>query len=195
MSKKWGNTRLVRPMTTREQNIADFDQRVASGELDMSISYVDKNTGAYVAYMKGHNYFEEEIEVAKAMAANGINVVLTPEGNGHEMYATNILPNKDDTKKYKYSEGTLSIYTYEQRTTTNITTDKNTTIMTTIKHANSKRSDIAVLYDKNNIFHRGDIEAGMKYYQSKVRGCKNKAKALIVVNSKGEVYEHQFDET
>lgn len=34
----------------------------------------------------------------------------------------------------------------------------------------------------------------MKLYQATDKGWKYKVKAVLVVNSKGEVYEHQFDD-
>lgn len=134
------------------------------------------------------------MEVARAAVAHGINVVLTPEGNGHEIYATNIIERKDGSRKYKYSEGKLSIYSYEQKTPKEIVDTKDITVTNAIKHANSKRAQVAVLYDRYDLFHREDIEHGMRYYQEKNPGWKHKAKALIVVNSKGGWFEHHFEE-
>lgn len=194
MSKKYGTTRLVRPYTSKADNAVEFNKLRRNGNLDLSLSFVDSKTGVYLAYMQGHEYHEEELEVARAMVKHGINVVLTPEGSGHEMYATNIIQRKDGNVKYKYSEGKLSIYTYEQKTPKEIVDTKDITVANAIKHANSKRSDIAVLYDRYDLFNRNDIEQGMKYYQERNHGWQYKAKALIVVNSKGGVFEHHFDE-
>jgi len=161
---------------------------MSTGLYDKEKSYVS-GKGTYVAYMKGHTYHEEEVEAAKHLADKGFNVVLTPEGDGFEIYAT-----KHKNGKYSYSEGTVSQITFEQRTPRNIETTAENTIRSAIRHANSKHSQIALIYDKNSLFHRNDIESGMKLYQATDKGWKYKVKAVLVVNSKGEVYEHQFED-
>lgn len=63
-----------------------------------------------------------------------------------------------------------------------------------IHHANEKHAQIAVIYDKSGLFHRDDISKGMEFYQSKNPNWKEKGvKAVLVVNKRKEVYEHQFD--
>ncbi len=128
------------------------------------------------------------MEAAKHLSNAGFNVVLTPEGAGFEVYATNIAKGH-----HKYSEGTVSQFTFEQRTPASIEKDAETTVRGAIKHANTKKSQIALIYDRYSLFHRNDIEKGMKLYQQSDKAWKKKVKAVLVVNSKGEVWEHQFD--
>ena len=174
MGKPTGGTRYVKPSdASKAKNLTDFNNRMATGFYDTSKSFVSAVSGAYVAYMTGHNYFPEEIEAARYLADAGFNVVLTPEGNGYE--------------------GTVSQITFEQTTPKSITNTAETTIKNAIKHANTKRSNIALIYDKNSLFHREDIEKGMKAYQKSDKAWQKKVKAVLVVNSKGEVWEHQFD--
>lgn len=175
-------------MTSLEKNRMDFYEKMSTGLYDMSRSFIS-SSGAYVAYMKGHNYHEEEIEVAKALADTGLNVVLTPEGDGYEIYATNF-----SGGTYKYSEGTVSQFTFEQKTPDHIENTAKQTVRSAIKHANTKRSQIALIYDRYSLFSRDNIEEGMKYYQQHDNAWRKKVKAILVVNSKREVWEHQFDD-
>lgn len=190
MAKANGHTRIVQPSTANKaENYSDFSVRMATGLYDSDKSYVSDRSGAYMAYMKGHEYHEEEIEAARYLADSGFNVILTPEGDGFEVYATNV-----KNGKHKFSEGTVSLITYEQKTPDRVDTTVEVAVKNAIKHANTKRSQIALIYDKYSLFHRDDIENGMKLYQQKDKAWRNKVKAVLVVNSKGEVYEHQFDE-
>ena len=83
--------------------------------------------------------------------------------------------------------------TYEQSTPESIKTQAENTVANAIKHANTKKSQIALIYDRSNLFHREDIEDGMRTYQTKDKQWRKKVKAVLVVNAKGEVYEHLFD--
>ena len=151
--------------------------------------------------MKGHNHTEKavdadaELEVIRAIADNGIDVTLTPEGDKYTMYATNVKIGKDGTKKYKFSEGIMATYTFEQKTPTEITTSAANSVRLAINHANDKHAQIALIYDKHSLFHTKDIENGMKLYQSKHKVWKTKGvKAVVVISSKKILYEHHFDE-
>ena len=190
MAKANGSTRLVQPTAaSRAANLADFNAKMATGKYEVGLSSISSATGAYVAYMTGHQYHIEEMEAAKHLADNGFNVELTPEGDGYEMYATNF-----SGGTHKYSEGTVSLLTFEQKTPDHIENTLKQTVRGAIKHANTKRSQIALIYDRYSLFHRKDIEDGMKWYQKKDKAWRKKVKAVIVVNSKGEVYEHRFEE-
>ena len=187
MAKANGSTRLVQPTAaSKAENLSDFNAKMATGKYEVSLSSISASTGAYVVYMMGHEYHKEEMEAAKYLADNGFNVVLTPEGPSYEIYATNI-------QKGKFSDGTVSQITYEQSTPKGIVIDAQTTVRGAIRHANLKHSEIALIYDRHSLFHREDIEKGMQYYQQSDKTWKKKAKVVLVVNSKGEVWEHQFD--
>ena len=153
MAKAYGSTRIVQPSTTgKAANLADFNIRMASGLYDARFSSISPVSGAYVAYMKGHEYHIEEIEAASPLSNAGFNVILTPEGAGYEIYATAV---KGGRKKYP--EGTVSQYTFEQRTPQSIEKDAETTVRGAIKHANEKHSEIALIYDRYSLFHRNNI--------------------------------------
>lgn len=189
MAKAFGSTRIVQPSTAgKAANLADFNARIATGQYDASKSSISAVSGAYVAYMTGHEYQIEEMEAAKALSNAGFNVVLTPEGAGYEIYATAV-----KSGRHKFSDGKVSQYTFEQRTPQSIEKDAETTVRGAIKHANTKHSEIALIYDRHSLFHRNDIEKGMKLYQQSDKAWRKKVKAVLVVNSKGEVYEHQFE--
>ena len=202
MSKASGSTKLLTPKQRQiDKARNEYNQIVSSSLVDASLSYFSEQTGAHAIFMKGHNHTdksadaEAELEVARAIADNGINITLTPEGDKYTMYATNVKINKDGTKKYKFSEGIMATYTFEQKTPTEITTSAANSVRLAINHANDKHAQIALIYDKHSLFHKEDIEAGMKLYQSKHKVWKTKGvKAVVVINSKKKLYEHQFDE-
>ena len=202
MSKASGSTKLLTPKQRQiDKARNEYNQIVSSSLVDAFLSYFSEQTGAHAIFMKGHNHTdkiadaEAELEVARAIADNGINITLTPEGDKYTMYATNVKINKDGTKKYKFSEGIMATYTFEQKTPTEITTSAAKSVRLAINHANDKHAQIALIYDKHSLFHKEDIEAGMKLYQSKHKVWKTKGvKAVVVINSKKKLYEHQFDE-
>ena len=202
MSKASGSTKLLTPKQRQiDKARNEYNQIVSSSLVDAFLSYFSEQTGAHAIFMKGHNHTdkiadaEAELEVARAIADNGINITLTPEGDKYTMYATNVKINKDGTKKYKFSEGIMATYTFEQKTPTEITTSAANSVRLAINHANDKHAQIALIYDKHSLFHKEDIEAGMKLYQSKHKVWKTKGvKAVVVINSKKKLYEHQFDE-
>ena len=177
-----------------------YNELLSKLNADVSKSYFSDKTGAWVIFQKGHNHSSKdkdadaEIEAAKALADAGIDIILTPEGNGYEMYATNVKMKKDGALIYKYAEGKMSTLTFEQKTPTNIEREAASSVRMAINHANSKKASIALIYDKHALFHREDIENGMRLYQAKYHAWETKGvKAVMVVNSKGQVYEHQFD--
>lgn len=191
MAKGSGGTRIVKPYSyDRQENINAYHRTMRAGGYDKDYSYLSDKTGAYALYANGHVYHKEEVEASRFIADNGINVTLTPEGAGYEMYATNVVKGK-----YKFSEGKVSMFTYEQKTPTEITSSNKSSVRQAIDHANSKRSQIALIYDKNGLLNRKDIEEGMKLYQSKYKNWKTKGvKAVLVLNKKGSLFEHQFEE-
>ena len=202
MSKASGSTRMVRPTSkSKEQNRSYYNEQIASGKADAKLSYFSEKTGAYMLFMFGHSHSKNindsdaEIEAGIGLADNGICITLTPEGDGYEMYATHSKVDKEGNTTYKYSEGKMSVYTYEQKTPVSIESAARSSIRQAITHANSKHSEIAFIFDKHSLFHRQDIEDGMKYYQSKYHKWKTKGvKAVVVMNAQHQVFEHHFDE-
>ena len=188
MSKSYGGTRVVTP-TTKNKAAAksDYKKALSGGKFDKDLSYFSEKTGASALYMHGHNYHETEIEAAKILADNGYNVVLTPEN--HNAYISKI----DKKGNPKFVDGTVSLYTYEQSTPlpSNKTQEGLAkSINNTIQHARDKNAQIAVIYDKYNSYHREDINRGMKMFESK---NKYRVKAVLTINTKGEVHEWLHD--
>ena len=202
MSKPTGSTRKITPQSKHIASARKkFEEMIRKNGVDAEKSYFSEKTGAYAIFMKGHNHTDKvadadaELEVMRAIADNGIDVTLTPEGDKYKMYATNVKINKDGTKIHKYSEGIMATYTFEQKTPTEITTSAANSVRLAINHANDKHAQIALIYDKHNLFHRQDIEKGMQLYQSRHKVWKIKGvKAVVVINNKKKLYEHQFDE-
>ena len=202
MAKANGSTRMQRP-TKKAINDAynEYLRETASQNVDADKSYFSQQTGASVIFMKGHNYNPKdsnnvaEIEAAIAAADNGISVKLTPEGNGYEMYATHKSKDKKGNDVYKFADGIIDTYTYEQKTPTKIQNAAENSIKQAIMHANSKHAQIALIYDKHSLFHVNDIKKGMKLYQSSFHIWKEKGvKFVIVINSDKKLYEHYFEE-
>ena len=202
MSKASGSTRMLTPKQRQMDKARnEYNEIISRPSVDASLSYFSEQTGARAIFMIGHNHTstvadsEAELEVARAIANSGIDVILTPEGSGYEMYATAVKHKANGLEVHKYSEGKIASYTFEQKTPTEITSSAENSIRLAINHANDKHAQIALIYDKHNLFHRQDIEKGMQLYQSRHKVWKTKGvKAVVVVSSSKKVYEHHFDE-
>lgn len=122
MAKSIGNTRLFKPTKASiSQSRKDYTRQLSQATTDVSYSYFSEDTGGFMIFMKGHNPQQEEIEVARYLADFGLQVYLTPEGGGYEMYATHSYV-KDGKTYYKFSDGKINISTFEQRTPAKIET-------------------------------------------------------------------------
>lgn len=165
------------------QNAADFRAALATGKYDIENSYLS-DSGAYVLFEKNHTYHIEEIEAAKAMAEHGIIVTMGREGNPADATAVNA---KGD---FKFSEGTLTVerLSYEQSTRESLTTKAERSVKKALEHAKSKGSSVAVIYDRGGVFHRGDIQAGIKSYES-FKNNAHRFKAILVIDKNRNVYE------
>jgi len=156
-------------------------------DIDESKCYFSEKTGAFVLYMHGHIYHEDEITVANAFADNGFLVVLTPEGNS--LFATNKLI-RQGSAIYKYSEGLINGITYEQRTITLINNHIDA-VVSSIEHVKWKNSDIVVIFDKTGLLTDKDILEGIKNYESR-KSNRFRAKHIIVFykDMSMEIFHH-----
>ena len=185
MAKSSGGVRIIGKYTNSAiNNRKEYFAKIKTKMYLEEYSSISPISGAYVLFMKGHNYSADEVDVAKALAKKGINVILTPEGIKYKVYATN-------KKKMKFSEGYANMYSFEQKTPKNIQSIEGS-IKKALRHASEKHSDVCVIYDKYGLYHRDDIEAGMKAYQKHTSKWEN-IKAVLVVDSKLNVYEHYFE--
>ncbi len=56
-----------------------------------------------------------------------------------------------------------------------------------LNHARKKGADIAVVYDKNGLYHRDNIERGLLDYEGKDQ---YRFMAILVLDKNGNVWEH-----
>jgi len=165
--------------------MAEYNDYMNSGLYSREMSSPPTESRAYILYSRDRDYDGNEMHVANVLADNGFNVKLTSEKN--KMFATYI----DKKGNPHYSDGTVSLYTYEQKTSTRIDATAAASVKQAIMHANSKHSDVALIYDKSGLFHRGDIENGIEKYKGEHRIWKKAgAKTVLVVNKNDEIYEH-----
>lgn len=187
MSKGSGGTKPVKPsQNTSAENKSLFARRMRMGVYDSDYSFVSDKSGAFVLFMKGHIYHEDEMECARHLADNGISVELRPEGI--EVWSTARGANNEP----KYAEGVLSsFYLFDQRTIGENTTNIVSNIKRGIEHAKEKNARIAVIYDKYGKAHRNDIEDGMKKFEQFSSNV-GKIDGVIVVDKNGNVYQHYY---
>ncbi|MCM1337719.1 MAG: hypothetical protein NC187_08195 [Candidatus Amulumruptor caecigallinarius] len=185
-SKSYGGFSVISTVKdgSYAQHAAEFRAALATGKYDVEHSYMS-DSGAYVLFEKGHNFQAEEVEAAKVMADSGIIVKLTPEND------ISFASAKDPKGNPKYTDGKLSVHTYEQRTPNKINErGADHTVNSALRHAASKNADVAVIYDKSGLLHRGDIQRGIQRYESYHQN-KHRFKAVVVVSQQGKVYEWQ----
>lgn len=186
MAKASGNTRIVKPYSgSLKQNLSEYNRLLQGGLYNADMSLSPSETSGYMLYSKDRDYDENEIYVAKLLSQNGFNIKLTSEKD--VMFATRV----DKNGKTFFSDGTVSLYTYEQRTPTLIENTAATSVKQAIMHANTKHSEVALIYDKSGLFHRKDIENGISKYKKEHHVWKKAgAKTIIVISQKGKIYEH-----
>ena len=191
MAKVSGGTRKV---TSTTQGISDsfnkYQKELASGKYDAKLSMFINNTGGYVLYYKGRDHKIDEYEAATIAAMNGYQVELTSE-KGEEFVIVSY------GNKKKYPDGKVASFFYEQKTPvpkSNLQSALDKSIDSAINHAKTKGAPVALIYDKYGIFHRDNIDRGMKQY---IKVNKNSAhqsvKWVLVVNNKGKAYEWEFE--
>lgn len=166
-----------------EQHAADFREALATGKYDIENSYLS-DSGAYVLFENGHNYHQDEIDAAKAMADSGIIVTL---GDENDKAKATGMSGKGNPK---FSEGTITIekLSYEQSSPTDKSKTAAHAVHKGLEHAKKKNSDVAVIYDKNGLLHRGDVQAGIKQYESH-RSNVHRFRAILVIDQHGGVHE------
>lgn len=188
MAKASGGTRYVRPTSnTRTENYLVYKRELSLPDIDPSQSYFSKKKGGYVLAMKGRKYDPSEAEAAKAMADDGLLVVLTPEGG------VKFRTGKSKKGGYTYADGLVNGYTYEQQTKQPEAMDYDSLVKSidgALKHAYKKKAHIPLIYDRYGHFHREHVEAGLRRFETR---SKYRFRAILVVNQKGELYEHQHN--
>lgn len=191
MGKPENSRWLVQPYKgTPETNAALYRLAVELPQFDKQLSFLEPVSGAYVLYGKGHNYHEEEIEIARGFAKYGVNVILTSEQN--MMLARRWVYNKKEhTLNPHFAEGTANGIIYEQKTTDFKASNFVSNVRNAINHAVDAKATIAVVYDRYGLLHRTDIEKGMDAYQK--THSNPKVKAVVVFDKDLNIYEHHWN--
>jgi len=188
MTKPTGGTRKVKPASgTRLQKYQTFLNEIGMEDVNKELSYFSKRSGGYVITMVGRRNNDEEMEVARAMADDGLLVVLTPEGG------IRFRTNKTKKGGYHYADGLVNGLTYEQKTKRpQGTNTKNlvNAIDNALQHAKDKQVQVPLIYDRYGKFHREHIEAGLAQFEDNFG---YRFKAILVVDKDGNVHEHQHN--
>ena len=115
----------------------------------------------------------EELEAARILADKGYKVTLKNEaGLGH---------------KVKTPDGYLFSASFEQRTPQGSSINN---VKNALAHAKEKNADIAVIYDKNRLYSRKNVEAGIRQYEAL---NKYRFKQIIVISAHGSIHRHKHD--
>lgn len=167
MAKTSGGVRKLkagsREFRKRENEIAEL---LATGEYS-SITMSDSG-GGYVAIEKSiMKHKPEEIEAATILANNGYKVKL-----------------KDEAGQATTPDGEIFKISFEQSTPESAPTHK------ALEHAKDKKAKIAVIYDKYHIYHRENIDNGIKRYEFY---NKYRFEQIIVVTKDGKIHKHRHN--
>lgn len=168
MAKDYGGDRMVEQHT---QPYADVKKKVEEMKASGKYSEVEmtSNGGIYAVEKGKARHKPEEKEAAKHMAKAGYQVTL-----------------KDETGVAKTPDGYVYSFSFEQRTPTK----GGVSFKYALKHAASKQADVAVVYDKHQVYHRLDVENGIKQFELH---SNYRFKRIIVVSKSGNVYEHSHN--
>ena len=162
-----GNRALKKDSREYRKRQIEVVTMLASGKYS-SVTMSDK-TGGYVAIEKSsQRHKPEEIEAATHLANKGYKVIL-----------------KDEAGQVKTPDGYLFTASFEQRTPIQ------TSVNRALEHARDKRVDVALIYDKNHIYHRADIDKGLIKYE---HYNKYRFKQIIVISKDGKIHRHKHNE-
>lgn len=188
MAKTYGTTRIFQPsIRSRTSAYKEFKEKLGSGNYDESCSYYSKKSGGYLLVIGQQKRDIAEIEAARAMANDGLLVIMTPEG-GIEFRT-----GKSRKGGFTYADGIVNGFTYEQKTPnpgSNNDAKLANSVDNALQHAQDKSCQIPLIYDRYGKFHREHIEKGLAQYES----CSNyRFKAILVIDRNGNVWEHRHN--
>lgn len=166
--KDYGADRMVEQYRQSDSEIA---AKVKEMKESGKYSVVEKtsNGGVFAIENGKARHKPEEIEAGKYMAKAGYQVTL-----------------KDETGDVRTPDGYIYSFSFEQRTPTK----GGVSFKYALAHAASKMANVAVVYDKNQVYHRQDVENGIKQYEH----YRNyRFDRIIVVSKSGNVYEHSHN--
>lgn len=188
MAKASGGTRKVRPTSgSVEHNRGVFDYETSMPDVVKVDSYFSEKSGGYLLAMNNHNFDAIEKEAFKHLADNGFMIVATPEGG------KTFISNNNDRGKATYADGLVMGDVFELKSPSpqsNATNSLDNSIKKALNHARSKNAQVPVIYDRNGIYHRDNIERGLSDYEKKFS---YEFKAILVIDKNGRVWEHQHN--
>jgi hypothetical protein len=162
-----GNRALTKGSREYRKRQTEVVTMLASGEYS-SVTMSEKGGGFVAIEKSSKRHKPEEIEAATILADKGYKVKL-----------------KNEAGTATTPDGELFSISFEQRTPTSSSVNK------ALEHAKKKGADIALIYDKNHIYHRADIDSGIKEYES----LNNyRFKQIIVVTKDRKVHRHRHNE-
>lgn len=169
MGKEFGEDRMVEQYRQSAADVAAKAKEMRDSGLYSEVT-ATKDGGLFAIEKGKARHKPEEIEAGKYMAKAGYHVIL-----------------KDETGSVTTPDGYVYSFTFEQRTPTK----GGATFKRALDHAQKKSADVAVVYDKHQVYHRQDVENGIKQFENH---SKYRFKRIIVVSKSGNVYEHSHNE-
>lgn len=172
MSKESGGVRNVSAGSVAYDNrVKEVTAMRQSGQYS-SVTMPPNGTGWVAIEKSPKRHSAEEIEAANHMAVRGYKVTL-----------------KDEAGEVRTEDGKLFKATFEQRTPIK---GGAKTVQKALEHAKLKSGvQIAVIYDRNKVFRRRDIETGIRQYEAL---NKYRFQKIIVVSASGRIHVHKHND-
>lgn len=172
MSKSSGGVRNVSAGSVAYSNrLKEVTAMRRSGNYSL-VEMARHGTGYVAIENSRKRHSPEEIEAAQYLASKGYKVTL-----------------KDEAGEIKTEDGRLFQASFEQRTPVK---GGAMAFKRALGHAKSKPgTQVAVIYDKNKVFRRRDIEAGIKEYEA---WNKYRFQKIIVVSASGRIHIHKHND-
>lgn len=169
MAKVSGGNRMLREDSVNYyQRQKEVSGMLASGNYS-SVEMTKR--GGYVAIEKSkYKHKPEEVEAAHILANKGYKVIL-----------------KNEAGSIKTPDGFLFSASFEQRTPTK---DGSNTVRNALFHGRNKGADMVVLFSKNHILTRRNIELGIKMYEEM---HDYRFKQIIIVSNNGHIHRYQHN--
>lgn len=178
MAKRRGGNRTLTSHSKEWKNrLAETDDMKLSGKYEEVV--FDYDSGGYYAIEKGNaKHKPEEIEVAQFLSQKGYKVTLC-----------------DETGSVIVVDGKIFSSTFEQKTPELSMSQKKgiaifdpvSNFKNALGHARDKKANIALVYSKNELQTRKDVEDGIRAYEGKANW---KFEMIIVVTKDGRVHRH-----
>ena len=174
MAKTSGGVRKLKT-GSREYSARMLEvQRMKDSGLYSSVEFSEKG-GGYVAIEKSSmKHTAEELEAAGFLADNGYKVILLNEAGS-----------------ITTPDGYVFTYSHEQITPEGSTSEN---ILQSLRHAKSKKADVALLYMKHNRHTRKTVEDGIKEFERVNQKSGYRFKQILIVTPDGRIHKHKHNQ-